>query len=157
MHIWRNASYSAWYQLNSTDYLAQEFNLALPTDADFEIKVSRLYFLKLSSASKNGFLIANSTDIHLKKAVVQNALPKNELSEAFMHFSYHFTNKHLIVFDMRPFETGENRILFTEPIVFSNDKKRYGASNHGEKGIKSLMDKHKCNRICKNLNINSEL
>lgn len=136
---------------STADLLACEFNALLPKE--IVIKMSPHYFIKSDSASKLGFLFANYTNFGIEKSVIDtSASGKNEIAEAFMHFSYIFTNKNLIVFDLRSivtYQKGINNVLLTEPVIFSIDQKRYGASNCGENGIKSYMGKHACNSICK--------
>ena len=108
-------------------------------------------YLVMNAPISSSFLLANKTNLSVDRAKKNdnNSNACKEMIDAFMHYTYKETNQNLIVFDVRTLmESYENSIVLTEPIIFSVDANRYGASNLGESGIKLFMDQHCCNSIC---------
>jgi hypothetical protein len=125
----------------TTSLLASEFNKRSST----KLRLSKNY----SFSHKNETYLANETGLRIQQAELQQYDATKDVVEAFMHFTYQFTNKRLIAYDLRAIEIHEKEILLTEPIVFSVDTKRYGASNLGEYGINYFMSNHQCNSNCR--------
>ncbi|GBB99217.1 hypothetical protein RclHR1_03450012 [Rhizophagus clarus] len=74
--------------------------------------------------------------------------------EAFVHFTYEYTEGYLVVCDLQGIELN-NEFLLTDPAIHCVDPLRFGRTNFGENGIKQLfLANHKCNDICKNLKLN---
>ena len=95
------------------------------------------------------------TNKSVDNARIKECPQAEPILDAFMHFCYDFTDKNLIVFDVRTIEIRTGEFLLTEPIVFSKDTNRYGSSNLDSSGIKLLMSKHDCNEICHKLSLNN--
>ena len=74
---------------------------------------------------------------------------------AFSHWSYQSTNEYLLVADLQGFFILEkDKFLLTDPaIACAKDPLRFGSTNLGQKGIKVFFSKHRCNHICKSLNL----
>jgi hypothetical protein len=73
--------------------------------------------------------------------------------EAFVHFTYDYTKGHLVVCDLQGIEL-ENEFLLTDPAIHCVDSLRFGGTNFGEEGIKKLfLANHKCNDVCKELEL----
>ncbi|GBB86404.1 hypothetical protein RclHR1_12840002 [Rhizophagus clarus] len=73
--------------------------------------------------------------------------------EAFVHFTYNYTEGYLVVCDLQGIELN-NEFLLTDPAIHCIDPLRFGKTNFGEKGIKQLfLENHRCNEICKKLNL----
>ena len=125
----------------TTKILVLEFNKQSST----QLRVSRNYSFSL----KNETFLANKTDLRISQAELKEYDATKDIVEAFMHFTYQFTNKRLIAYDLRAIKIHEKEILLTEPIVFSVDNVRYGASNLGEYGINYFMSNHQCNSNCR--------
>ncbi|CAG8559953.1 5_t:CDS:2, partial [Dentiscutata heterogama] len=75
--------------------------------------------------------------------------------EAFVHFTYEHTEKYLIVTDLQGIEL-QDKFILTDPAIHCVDRSRFGKTNLGIKGIdKCLLTSHKCNDICKKLELTS--
>jgi hypothetical protein len=80
--------------------------------------------------------------------------------EAFVHFTYEYTEGYLVVCDLQGIEvTGEfslvtDEFLLTDPAIHCIDPLRFGGTNIGIKGIDELfLANHRCNDICKKLKL----
>lgn len=64
--------------------------------------------------------------------------------DAFTHFSYEYTNKELLIIDLRThFDSTKNQATLFEPVIFSKTRK-YGCSDLGLDGMNWFVSKHKC-------------
>ncbi|KAI6204674.1 hypothetical protein M3Y94_00703700 [Aphelenchoides besseyi] len=76
---------------------------------------------------------------------------------SFSHWTYEITNGKLMIVDLqgtlKPNPSGRPTTLLTDPAIHSEDRTRFGATNHGHKGMKEYFTKHKCNRFCKGLKL----
>lgn len=76
-----------------------------------------------------------------------------ECLEAFCHFTYHSSDRNMIVCDLQGIYK-LNRFLFTkshyrltDPAICSS-RRLYGPTDMGQKGIASFFAKHRCNQFC---------
>mmetsp|Transcript_4249 Transcript_4249/g.8134 ORF Transcript_4249/g.8134 Transcript_4249/m.8134 type:complete len:859 (-) Transcript_4249:146-2722(-) len=82
-------------------------------------------------------------------------LTKNEVAQAFSHFSYHFSRKQALICDLQGvYDKSSNLFRFTDPVIhYHNARKesgnsRFGRTDMGQKGIDSFFRSHKCNQLC---------
>jgi len=135
---------------STAGFFVEQFNIKYGTR---KLNISKNY-LVTSKENKIENVIANFVDLGIRYAKIGDCLHSRLVIEAFMHFTYEYSRKSLIVFDLRTIGLPqENSYLLTEPIVFSTDQSRYGSSNLGESGINQFMGKHKCNEYCEYLNL----
>ncbi|CAG8711669.1 uncharacterized protein OCT59_002205 [Rhizophagus irregularis] len=73
--------------------------------------------------------------------------------EAFVHFTYEYTEGYLVVCDLQGIEL-DDKFLLTDPAIHCIDSLRFGGTNFGEDGINKLfLANHRCNDICKQLKL----
>ncbi|CAB4439737.1 unnamed protein product [Rhizophagus irregularis] len=73
--------------------------------------------------------------------------------EAFVHFTYEYTEGYLVVCDLQGIELN-NEFILTDPAIHCIDSLRFGRTNFGKEGISELfLANHKCNDICKKLKL----
>jgi len=68
--------------------------------------------------------------------------------QAFSHFTYEASNQTLIVVDIQG--VGD---YYTDPQIHSFNGEGFGLGNLGGSGIKKFLQTHRCNKICKALNL----
>lgn len=68
--------------------------------------------------------------------------------QAFSHFTYHASKQQLLIVDIQG--VGD---IYTDPQLLSPDGKGYGRGNLGVKGIRRFLQSHRCNAVCKALNL----
>jgi hypothetical protein len=82
---------------------------------------------------------------------------KDEVAQAFSHFSYVHTGKQMLICDLQGVYDHPNRRLnFTDPVIHYHDTTKegrcsrgvYGRTDHGHKGISNFMKTHVCNALC---------
>lgn len=80
---------------------------------------------------------------------------KNEVAQAFSHFSYHFSRKQALICDLQGvYDKASNMFKFTDPVIHYHNarkdcrKSRYGRTDMGQRGIDSFFKSHKCNDLC---------
>lgn len=83
------------------------------------------------------------------------SVTKNEVAQAFSHFSYHFSRKQALICDLQGvYDKSSNTFKFTDPVIhYHNARKessngRFGRTDMGQKGIDSFFKSHKCNQLC---------
>ena len=72
------------------------------------------------------------------------------LMQAFMHWSWHYTNGEKMISDLQGTADG-TRYTLTDPAFLSLHGNKYGATDMGSEGIAKLFLKHTCNSICQHL------
>ena len=72
----------------------------------------------------------------------------NATCQAFSHYTWDRSGKHLVVCDLQGKKVGANVILTDPAIHDSVSVLHHGATNLGEKGIERFFQLHKCNDIC---------
>ena len=76
-----------------------------------------------------------------------------ECLEAFCHFTYHSSDRSMIVCDLQGlyklnrFTFTRSHYRLTDPAI-SSSRRLYGPSDMGQKGIVSFFAKHTCNQFC---------
>lgn len=73
---------------------------------------------------------------------------KQLVPQAFSHFTYEASNQTLIVVDIQG--VGD---YYTDPQIHSFNGDGFGLGNLGQSGIRKFLQTHKCNRICRMLNL----
>lgn len=84
---------------------------------------------------------------------------KNEVAQAFSHFSYVYSGKKMLVCDLQGvYDTQKKLFRWTDPVVHyhnpSDDPKnchkrgRHGRTDMGQKGIQNFFKSHQCNPLC---------
>merc|ERR1711879_331209 len=81
-----------------------------------------------------------------------NEKQKSRTAQAFSHFSYQASSKRIMVTDIQGTKLEDNSFLFTDPAIHSN-KRAFGDSDIGVKGMKNFFTAHSCNHICKSLSL----
>ena len=72
--------------------------------------------------------------------------------EAFSHWTYQETDGYLMVTDLQGIRAGD-RFILSDPAIHCTDASRFGETNLGEDGFRMRFSKHKCNSICKALDL----
>eukprot|EP00978_Attheya_sp_CCMP212_P000899 scaffold1948_cov52-Attheya_sp.AAC.2 len=82
---------------------------------------------------------------------------KDEVAQAFSHFSYFHSGKQALICDLQGvYDRPNRRLNFTDPVIHyhATTKKGkckrgvYGRTDHGHKGISNFMKTHVCNALC---------
>ncbi|MDR3549454.1 MAG: alpha kinase family protein [Candidatus Pacebacteria bacterium] len=78
-----------------------------------------------------------------------------QLAQAFSHFTYEHSNGTLIIVDIQGVWNEEKQcFLLIDPAIHSiYRKKSYGISDMGKLGVLRFFKTHKCNDICRKLNL----
>lgn len=71
---------------------------------------------------------------------------------SFSHWTYHHTNRNLMVVDLQGTVTDAG-IVFTDPAIHSVNIHRFGSTNWGRDGFKNFFKTHKCTELCAKLGI----
>jgi len=77
-----------------------------------------------------------------------NVETKDELPQAFSHFSWEASNGQLLIVDIQGVAN-----FYTDPQIHSQDGQSFGQGNLGMKGIESFLSTHTCNSICRSLRL----
>ena len=72
----------------------------------------------------------------------------NATCQAFSHYTWVRSGKQLVVCDLQGKKIGSNVIL-TDPAIHDLSVLHHGTTNLGEKGIERFFQLHKCNDICR--------
>ena len=67
---------------------------------------------------------------------------------AFLHFTYHFSGKTLLICDIQG--VGD---VFTDPQIHTREGDDFGVGNFGLDGMRQCLETHKCNAVCRQLNL----
>eukprot|EP00981_Chlorochromonas_danica_P005518 scaffold1126_cov179-Ochromonas_danica.AAC.1 len=87
----------------------------------------------------------------------------HEIIQAFSHWSYEVTNKHLMIVDCQGGFTkkvtenggggGDDVFMLTDPAIHCVNVLKYGKTNLGEKGFEHFFKSHQCNDYCRTLGL----
>jgi len=77
-----------------------------------------------------------------------NVSSKEEVPQAFSHFSFHVSGGSVLVCDIQGVASN-----YTDPQIHSIDGKGFGIGNIGKEGMTAFIKTHKCNRICSKLGL----
>ncbi len=73
--------------------------------------------------------------------------------ECLTHYSYEYSNKELMLFDLRTIQLENNKFLLSEPVIFSLIPNKFASSDLGIKGIEHFKREHECSFFCKELKL----
>ncbi len=66
--------------------------------------------------------------------------------QALSHYSYHSTDRHLLLCDLQGEATGSIAVI-TDPIIMSSTRE-YGPTDLGDEGMSTFFANHTCNKYC---------
>lgn len=113
-----------------------------------QIEIASLYRIKLEHKIVTGLSV--NQDIDFSEIVVPNKSIL-EAVECLTHFAVEKFGMALV--DLRPIQVDKDKIMITEPILFSNQTNRFSSADMGTKGIEHFKQEHKCSSICKHLEL----
>lgn len=140
-------------------YLANEFNRVKPLDTpairfsdccivQFMERKAQPYFIYEEQIhgnwekynNNNGFCAPSPTiDYHTNHDIVQT----------FSHWTYHISNKKLIVVDCQGcYDRSKAIFHLTDPAIHSTNVLRFGGTNCAQEGMLAFFKSHKCNNFC---------
>ena len=137
-------------------YLAEKF--IQDSSSQMSVKFLNIYIMQLTDTGEyytlEEYLDGNFAKWSNNLGYVNESEYSHTL-DAFSHWSYQSTNEYLLVADLQGFFILEkDKFLLTDPaIACAKDPLRFGSTNLGQKGIKVFFSKHRCNHICKSLNL----
>ena len=73
-----------------------------------------------------------------------------DVMQALSHFSYHTTNRHLVLCDLQG-GVYKDGFIITDPVIMSTTSKNhqeYGPTDLGYEGISTFFSNHVCSRFC---------
>ena len=73
--------------------------------------------------------------------------------DCFAHWSYHATNQFLVVTDIQGCKYMHDYLLTDPAITCPDQMERFGTTNLGKKGLTKFFESHRCNHICRHLNL----
>ncbi|XP_046460943.1 CBL-interacting protein kinase 26-like isoform X3 [Daphnia pulex] len=76
----------------------------------------------------------------------EESSPWSDKMQALSHYSYHSTNRHLLLCDLQG-GVIENGAVLTDPIIMSSTRE-YGPTDLGDEGISTFFVYHRCNKFC---------
>ncbi len=76
----------------------------------------------------------------------EESSPWSDKMQALSHYSYHSTNRHLLLCDLQG-GVIENGAVVTDPIIMSSTRE-YGPTDLGDEGISTFFVYHRCNKFC---------
>jgi hypothetical protein len=72
---------------------------------------------------------------------------------AFAHWTWHITDRYLIVVDLQGIKGADNTFILTDPAIHCMNELRFGETNLGENGMIKFFQAHQCNSICRALRL----
>ena len=133
----------------TTKKFAKEFNRRID-QLGYNIHVSNTILLR----NENLFFLVNQAYQNISNSVLKFT-NEHDILDAFSHFTYLYSNKNLVIFDLRSFVQNTSHlkasIILTEPVIFSKSEKRFSSSNLGRKGLEKIAQEHKCNHFCRKI------
>ncbi|CAG8819338.1 17537_t:CDS:1, partial [Racocetra persica] len=140
-----------------TNYLSKKFNLITKTKKISPVNFLRARLVRLIINNKTQYYIleeqlcgAEFKRFNTNSGIITLSRP---VLEAFSHFTYEHTKGYLVVCDLQGIELN-NKFLLTDPAIHCVDNSRFGQTNLGQEGIaRCFLANHKCNEICKKLDL----
>ena len=78
----------------------------------------------------------------------------HEAVQAFSHWTHHVSGGRLMITDCQGcFEAARNAFVLTDPAVHCVSLLAYGGTNMGAKGFERFFKTHRCNDICRAMNL----
>jgi len=109
--------------------------------------------------SNNGYVRGEKKDTAHNTRTIELKAGKVKLEEfvqAFSHWVYEHSNKHMIVCDLQGVLNQESRypeFMLTDPAICTRKGKRLGKTDMGLNGIRRFCSTHKCGAVCKGLGL----
>jgi len=72
----------------------------------------------------------------------------DEMPQAFSHFTWEASNQKILVCDIQGVDD-----LYTDPQIHSIDGEGFGSGNMGFSGIRKFFESHKCNGVCRSMEL----
>ncbi|EFX80040.1 hypothetical protein DAPPUDRAFT_35524, partial [Daphnia pulex] len=76
----------------------------------------------------------------------EESSPLSDVMQALSKYSYHSTNRNLLLFDLQG-GVIENGTVITDPIIMSSARE-FGQTDLGDQGISTFFANHTCNKLC---------
>lgn len=97
----------------------------------------------------------NNDDFVLEEKGVIDPYP-----QALSHFSFVESRQAYLLTDVQGWRPGQCHYILTDPALHTNAKKGVkpfpGGADHGRKGMKNFLNKHRCNDICRLLGLDQD-
>ena len=100
----------------------------------------------------------NSGKVLVDSKSFASSVSASDAAQAFSHYTYHKGKGKEIVVDIQGVCESQNgpgsiNLVLTDPQLHSLKGKTYGRGDCGEDGIKAFFKTHKCNGLCKALEL----
>ena len=102
------------------------------------------------SDSEDEYDSANEEEDNVELEEEEKGPQDEDVLGAFAHWTHHHTKHKEVVCDLQGgFDKLNNLFTLTDPAIHHSEKsKQTGATDHGAKGILSIMEGHRCNWLC---------
>eukprot|EP00045_Choanoeca_perplexa_P011559 m.123230 g.123230 ORF g.123230 m.123230 type:complete len:421 (-) comp15675_c1_seq4:619-1881(-) len=152
-------------ELCIAEYFAAEFNKARPSDVP---KVTYCWVQVLSPINPKQAktpplivepMLKGKWEKYNNNGTVGNMYLVEEahLAQAFSHFTYVHSKKakggEMMVLDVQGVKHADGSLHLTDPVIVTVKRGVLGDANTGVEGMKGFFSRHKCNAICRKLNL----
>ena len=108
--------------------------------------------------ANSGKVDDDQDDALVEARLTANSVTASDVAQAFSHYTYHKSKGKEIVVDIQGVCQSRNgpgslNLVLTDPQLHSLKGKTYGRGDLGEKGINAFFKAHKCNCLCKALEL----
>lgn len=159
---WNGKTSYYWTQIFYSQEILNQ-NIEVHLTASNIVKIFNSNFRKLFCVPKivqikyKNFFIAAikmSFDISESKIAFNQNIEndKKEELDCLTHFSFELSNNQLILKDFRTISV-KDKIILTEPVIYSCVSNRFGSSDLGLKAINEFLNEHQCNKHCQAFNL----
>lgn len=105
------------------------------------------YFTYEQYLRGSGYRKFNSSFQYLPEQDTEDDLPR-KTCQAFSHYTWQRSDKMLVICDLQGMIFGA-RVVLTDPVIHHTNVLCHGSTNLGTKGIEQFFRNHKCNDICR--------
>ncbi|KAJ6227686.1 eukaryotic elongation factor 2 kinase [Anaeramoeba flamelloides] len=134
-------------------YLCRQFNSKKPSQA---LDVIEGFVCQVPNPNNSNEMIWVIAEPYMKgnyirytdnsDLIFDHRLPNSKILESFVHFTYHYTKKKLIVCDIQGIGLLLTDLLLATLNPTSN-------LDFGQKAIQNFLNGHQCNKVCKNISL----